>query len=191
MRDVWTRFEAWLSEHWPEGLASLNPPATDEQITGLQQALGVTLPDDYVACLKIHNGQASNAGGGMFDGYEFLSTDEILAQWAVWKELLDGGDFAGCNSDPSNGIRDDWWNARWIPITHNGCGDHFCLDFDPDASGSEGQVITMWHDSGERELLSRSFGAWFESYTKRVFSGDVVYSEEYGSLINREDAELS
>ncbi|MCS0584224.1 SMI1/KNR4 family protein [Massilia pinisoli] len=190
MHGLWTRFEIWLSEHWPDGLASLNPPATDEQIAGLQKALGVTLPDDYVACLKIHNGQASNSGG-MFDGYEFLSTDEILAQWTVWKELLDGGDFAGYKSDPANGIRGDWWNAGWIPFTHNGCGDHFCLDLAPDTAGSQGQVITMWHDWGERERLSPSFGAWFTSYTKRVFSGDVVYSDEYDSLVNREDAELS
>ena len=190
MHSLWNRFDAWLSEHWPEGLASLNPPATDQQIADLQEALGVTLPDDYVACLKIHNGQAANAGG-MFDGSEFLSTDEILVQWKVWKDLLDGGDFAGITSDPANGIRDDWWNARWIPFTYNGCGDHLCLDLDPATSGGSGQVITMWHDSAERELISPSFGNWFKAYTKRVFSGDIVYSEEYGGLINREDAELS
>jgi cell wall assembly regulator SMI1 len=190
MQSLWTRFEAWLSENWPEGLASLNPPATNEQIAHLQEALGVTLPDDYVACLKIHNGQNTNVGG-LFDGSEFLSNDEILAQWAVWKDLLDGGEFADIESEPANGVRNDWWNASWIPFTHNGGGDHLCLDLAPDASGSSGQVITMWHDSAERELLAPSFGSWFNSYTKRVFSGDIVYSPEYGGLINREDADLT
>lgn len=190
MHGLWTRFEGWLSEHWPDGLASLNPPATDEQIQRLQEALGRTLPDDYVACLKIHNGQATN-GGGMFDGSEFLSTDEILAQWTVWKELLDGGDFADIKSDPASGIRDDWWNAGWIPFTHNGGGDHLCLDLVPETSGSLGQVITMWHDSGERELVAPNFENWFKSYIKQVFSGAIVYSDEYGGLINREDAELA
>lgn len=190
MQSSWTRFEAWLSEHWPEGLASLNPPATGKQIADLQEALGVTLPDDYVNCLKIHNGQSADVGG-LFDCAEFLSTDEILAQWTVWKDLLDGGDFDGIESAPANGIRNDWWNSRWIPFTHNGSGDHFCLDLAPDASGTPGQVITMWHDSEARELISSGFGNWFKAYTRRVFAGDIVYSEDYGGLINREDAELS
>jgi cell wall assembly regulator SMI1 len=187
MHSLWTRFEVWLAEHWPEGLASLNAPATDEQIARLQEALGLTLPDDYVACLKIHNGQAANVGG-IFEGSEFLSTDEILAQWTIWKDLLDGGDFIGIKSDPSNGVRDDWWNVSWIPFTYNGSGDHLCLDLAPHACGSSGQVITMWHDSSERELLAPNFRSWFNSYLKRVFSGDVVYSDEYGGLINSEDA---
>ena len=31
MQTHWTQFEAWLAEHWPEGLAGLNPPATDQE----------------------------------------------------------------------------------------------------------------------------------------------------------------
>ncbi len=190
MNSQWTRFEEWLSEHWPAGLASLNPPATDEQIARLETALGCKLPDDYVSCLKIHNGQDTNVGG-LFDGSEFLSTDEILAQWTVWKDLLDGGEFAGINSNPASGVRNDWWHAGWIPFTHNGGGDHLCLDLAPAPAGNVGQVISMWHDYGERDLKAPGFNAWFKAYTKRVFSGAVVYSDEYGGLINREDAELS
>lgn len=190
MHAVWTKFEAWLSQNWPEGLASLNPPATDEEIAGLQAALGVTLPEDYVACLKVHNGQDPDIGG-LFEGTEFLSTDEILAQWTVWKEVLDGGKLAGAQSEPDSGIRNDWWNAAWIPFTHNGGGDHLCLDLAPDTSGTPGQVITMWHDSGTRVLVAPGFGAWFESYTDRVLAGDIVYSEDYCGLVDREDAEAA
>lgn len=186
MRNTWTRFEAWLSEHWPEGLASLNPPATDEQIASLQEAIGLTLPEAFVVCLKIHNGQDPSSGG-LFNATEFLSTDRILAEWTVWKELLDDDDFEGIESDPQAGIRNDWWNASWIPFTYNGSGDHLCLDLAPDTSGSLGQVITMWHDQGERELIAPNFSAWFESYVGRVFSGDVVYSDEYGGLVDQED----
>ena len=46
MQTHWTQFEAWLAEHWPEGLAGLNPPATDQEIADLEQALGVVLPPD-------------------------------------------------------------------------------------------------------------------------------------------------
>jgi cell wall assembly regulator SMI1 len=187
MHSLWNKFEVWLSEHWPEGLAGLNPPATDQQIAELEKSLRVVLPEDYVTCLKIHNGQSQEIGG-LFDGSEFLSTDEILVQWSVWKELLDSGEFAGINSDPATGVKNDWWNARWIPFTHNGGGDHLCLDLAPETSGSSGQVIAMWHDSSERELVAPNFGTWFKSYAKSVFSGEFVYSDDYGGLINREEA---
>lgn len=189
VRDVWNRFESWLSAHWPEGLGALNPPATDEQIAALQESIGLALPEDYVACLKVHNGQSYGVGG-LFDGAEFLSTDEVLNQWKIWKGLLDGGEFAGIVSDPARGVRNDWWHPGWIPFTHNGGGDHLCLDLAPGASGSPGQVITMWHDSGERDCIAPDFGTWFTSYTKRAFSGDIVYSDEYGCLIDRQDAGL-
>jgi cell wall assembly regulator SMI1 len=190
MKNLWDRFEAWLAENWPEGLACLNPPASDEQITSLEQALGVKLPEDYVTCLKIHNGQRTNSGGDLFDGGEFLSSDEVLGQWNIWKELLDDGDFDGAESEPAHGIGNDWWNARWIPFTHNGGGDHFCIDLAPAATGQAGQVISMWHDSAERTLLAPDFGAWLKTYVDAVCAGDYVYAEEYDAIVSREDAGL-
>lgn len=183
METIWIQFENWLKSNWPEGLADLNPPATDDEINELQIALGVQLPLDFIACLKVHNGQG-NMAGGIFDNSEFLSTNEILSQWQVWKDLLDSGDFQGIQSEPSIGIRNDWWNPKWIPITHNGGGDHYCIDLAPSPDGSSGQIITMWHDMGNREVQSPNFAQWFERYVKAVQAGQYVYSEDFGGLID-------
>lgn len=190
MQSLWTRFEAWLAENWPEGLADLNPPATDAQIDSLEKAIGAKLPDDYIACLKIHNGQDTMMAG-VFGGSEFLSTEFVLDEWAVWKELIESGTFEGNQGVPDSGIKDNWWNPRWIPFTHNGGGDHFCLDLDPAKGGSPGQVITMWHDSGERAFIATNFTAWFTQYVDKVVAGKYVYSEDYGGLIDSEDAQAA
>lgn len=182
MKDDWDRFERWLSKNWPDGLDDLNPPASDDEIAKLEEALGTRLPADFVACLKVHNGQKSMAGG-LFDNSEFLSVEAILDQWQVWKDLLDGGDFDGVTSDADRGVKNDWWNARWIPFTHNGGGDHYCLDLDPAEGGGHGQVITMWHDAGEREVLATSFKNWFRSYVDEVVDGQYAYSDDYGGLV--------
>ncbi|RYE42992.1 MAG: molybdenum cofactor biosynthesis protein MoeA [Hyphomicrobiales bacterium] len=187
MNELWQKFEDWLSVHWPDGLASLNPPATDEEISTLEEALGAELPHGFVSCLKIHNGQSESAGG-LFDNSEFLSTSAILDQWKVWKELLDSGDFNGIESVPEDGIRRDWWNALWIPFTHNGGGDHYCLDLAPAKGGQVGQIITMWHDMAERELQDTSFEAWFENYVIAVTSGEYTYSEDFGGLVHKDHA---
>ncbi len=115
---------------------------------------------------------------------EFLSCEEIYSQWLVWKELLDGGDFKDISSEPEKGVKNDWWNPKWIPFTHNGGGDHLCLDLDPAVSGSAGQVITMWHDMEMREVKAGSFGEYFDTYVAGVLAGKYVYSEEYGGLVD-------
>ncbi|MCE1184953.1 MAG: SMI1/KNR4 family protein [Rhodocyclales bacterium] len=183
MQELWEHFETWLRNHWPEGLKALNPPASAQDIEALEQALGLTLPQDFVACLRLHNGQDSTAGG-LFDGAEFLSTHAILGQWKIWKDLLDSGDFAGISSEPAAGIRNDWWNPKWIPFTHNGGGDHLCLDLAPTPEGQSGQIITMWHDMGNRERLAESFQAWLAHYIQDVQAGRYVYSDDFGGLVD-------
>lgn len=145
---------------WPLS-DDLNPPATDADITTLEQQLGVTLPADYVQVLRQHNGQRGLADG-LFDGQEFLSTQNVLAQWQIWKGLHDTGAFNGQRSSPAPGVRDDWWNPRWIPFTHDGSGNHLCLDLDPAEGGTVGQVITVWHDSGERAVQGSGCGEWLD-----------------------------
>lgn len=185
--DAWAAFESWLSQHWPDGLKDLCPPATDEEIRNLETRLGVSLPSDFLEFLKIHNGQKGSAGG-LFDNSEFLSTTAIIEQWKVWKDLLDSGDFNGYKSEPEAGVRDDWWNSKWIPFTHNGSGDHYCLDLAPSAVGQEGQIITMWHDMGTRAVEASSFKLWFAMYVDAVKAGKYVYSEDFGGLVDADFA---
>lgn len=167
MKQQWTKLEAILQDADPVLLADLAPPATDAEITALEQALGMSLPADFVVCLKIHNGQHGNSHG-LFDDAEFLSTSRILQEWRIWKGLLDGGDFEGAESSPQSGIRSVWWSPAWIPFTYNGAGDHLCLDLDPSAEGARGQIITLWHDDGTREKQADSFTQWFTQYVDKL-----------------------
>lgn len=150
---------------WP-ALDDLNPPAIDADLATLEQQLGVTLPAEYLQMLQQHNGQRG-LGDGLFDGQEFLSTQNVFAQWRIWKGLHDTGAFDGQRSSPAPGVRADWWNPRWIPFTHDGGGNHLCLDLDPAEGGTAGQVITVWHDSGERALAGSSFGDWCTRWQQR------------------------
>lgn len=179
----WAQLDTWLKTHWPAGYADLNPPASDADILALEQALGARLPADYVASLKVHNGQAGK-GGGLIDNADLLSTTAVLQEWNVWKELFDGGEFRTYHSRPDAGVKAGWWNPAWVPITHNGAGDHFCIDLDPAGGGSAGQVITMWHDAGDRKRLAASFSTWFAQYVDAVLRGRYRHSEKFGGLVD-------
>lgn len=186
MRDAWTRIERWLEAHAPEPRGILNPGASEEEIAALEREVGLRLPDDVRESLRIHDGQAPDAPG-LINACELLSTARIAGEWRAWKELLDGGDFDDAESDPAPGIRGDWWNAAWIPLTHDFGGNHDCLDLDPAPGGRAGQIISMWHDDAERRVLAGSFREWLSAFADGLENGDYVYSEEYDAVVRADD----
>lgn len=70
--------------------------------------------------------------------------------------------------------------------THDGAGNHDCLDLSPAAGGNVGQIISMWHDGDARELLAPSFQTWLQTYVEGLESGRLVYAEVYGCIADVE-----
>jgi cell wall assembly regulator SMI1 len=174
----WERIEAHLQKHAALDESSqpfLKPGATGEEIASAESVLGSRFPEDFRASLGRHNGQAR---------YEILlgigallSTQEIVEQWRVWKELLDEGSFEDDAGSPDPGVKADWWNPRWIPITHDGGGDHDCVDMDPAEGGVAGQIIEMWHDDDVRPLRAPSFLSWLTAAASGLEDGTLVWDE--------------
>ena len=120
-----------------------------------------------------------------------LSTDRILQEWKVWKELLEINTFDQNGSirkiEAPSAIQSVWMHQAWIPFTYNGGGDHYCLDLAPTSSGKKGQVITMIHDDAKRQLLGESFEAWVADYVQKLETGFYVYSEADESIMASEE----
>lgn len=185
MNEEFDKFKQWLAHNYSDGLLDLNPPATDDEIEELTNTLDVELPDDFLSVLKIHNGQKGKAAW-LFDSQEFLSTKRIIEEYNIWKNLLED-ELQDKVSTPDDGVKNDWWNKKWIPFTSDGCGDHYCLDLSPANTGTKGQVITLWYESSEREIVSRSFTQWFEEYVNQLNSGELFYSKEYNSIVYKDE----
>ncbi|MGI4789408.1 MAG: SMI1/KNR4 family protein [Janthinobacterium lividum] len=188
MAATWQRIEDWLGENAPEIAKSLRPGASNEKIRATERTLGLSFPDDFCDSYRCHDGQETNAFGvtvcgGFVEGGDFLSLTSITDHWQGWKGVLDAGTFEGIQSYPGPGVRSDWWNPRWIPITHDGGGNHFCLDLDPAPGGKMGQIITMWHDEGERVVVADSFRDWLTRLADEYEAGEWVYSEEDGGVV--------
>jgi len=184
MNEEFDKFKQWLSLNYSDGLLDLNPPATDAQIEELTSTLGLTLPEDFTDVLRIHNGQKGKSAW-LFDSQEFLSTHRIIEEFNIWKNLLNS-ELKGKLSTADEGVKNDWYNLNWIPFTSDGCGNHYCLDLSPSPTGKKGQVITLWYESSEREIVSGSFTQWFEEYVKELFSGELIYSKEYNSIVYKD-----
>ncbi|WP_347880366.1 SMI1/KNR4 family protein [Burkholderia stagnalis] len=159
LHETWKRLDEWFSADSTRLPGGLNGPASGDDIAALHAALGVMPPEEFVESLRIHDGQAE-PGPAFADGDALLSARDIVAQWSIWKGLVDGGDFDDITSEPDPGIKDDWYNLKWIPFTHDGSGNHLCLDLDPAEGGTVGQVIRVWHDDAERVRVAGSYSEW-------------------------------
>jgi cell wall assembly regulator SMI1 len=188
MKETWTKIEEWLKNNAGQIYESLNKGATDEDFEELEELIDKKLPEDFKTFYHIHNGQ-EQTGLGLIDAEELLSVERIMEEWNVWKELYDQGVFGDSVSEADMGVKEVWWNPLWIPITYDGSGNHYCLDLSPDEGGKKGQIIRIWHDSPERELIADSFREWIGYFAEDLEDGEYFFSEEYGGLVNSEDVE--
>lgn len=192
MEATWKIIETWLADKAPHLSGALNRGATQEAVDKFEALTGAKLPADFVAFYKIHNGQ-DNDMDWLMDGEELLSMERITDEWKSWKELqhdFKGDDGKPYTSNPEAGIKADWWNPLWIPVTYNGGGDHICLDLDPAPGGKIGQMIRLWHDDPVRSLEADSFREWITEFATGLQQGEYVYSKDWGAIINKEEAEL-
>jgi hypothetical protein len=66
LRLIWTKLEAWLLEHSPEGLASLQPGANESEIAAFEASIGQTLPPEVRFLYSLHNGQQDVLRDGIY-----------------------------------------------------------------------------------------------------------------------------
>ena len=175
IKDYWKRIENYVAKNNPDLDAVLQKGANTTAIKELEKVTGIKFPKDFTDFYKIHNGQTPNTTGIINnDGLpeELLSVERMLDEWKIWKGLIDKNDFEGSKSDPDTGIKDDWYNEKWIPITYDGCGNHICIDFSPANEGNEGQIIRMWHDDASRVLIASTFKQWLADFVNDIEEDD-------------------
>lgn len=180
--ETWELIKSWIAKNIPKGIESIQLGASDDQASDIEDKLGVIFPSDFKEYYKIHNAQTNSAPPILPSG-NLLSLEEILNQWNIWKGLHENGIFATAVSEPNcSSIRDDWWNPNWIPFTHDGHGNHLCLDLAPTENGISGQIISVYHDSPERELISNSFKDWFGGLAQEYESGLFRFNPSNGCI---------
>jgi len=172
----------------PVLLENLNPGATKADFAVLETAIDKRLPLAFKNFYKIHNGQREGSNG-LVDAEELLSTGRMLGEWRTWKELLDEDIFDDGRAEPDPGVKKVWFNRYWIPVTYDGAGNHYCMDLDPAPGGRVSQIIRMDHEIGRRELVAPTFKAWVKNYVKKLQTGEYIYSEKWGGVVDKKKVE--
>jgi cell wall assembly regulator SMI1 len=180
MDETWERIERWLRQHAPEAFDALRPPASPEEIAGLERLIGTALPDDYRASLRRHDGQ--KAVDHLFDVWELSPIKSVASHWTnmceVERQLKQ--ELSGAVRVRVTGpVRPVRWSDLWVPFADSGMGYKLCLDLDPAPGGNRGQVVEFRHDVSERVVHAPSFADWL-SREADDFEGGRYKIDEIG-----------
>jgi cell wall assembly regulator SMI1 len=187
IRNTWTRIENWYRAHVPSEDFFLSPRAENQDIRNVEQVIGIRLPKVVKESYRIHNGSDHHA---VFEyGFHLLSLEDVLKSWEMWREHVKNGVFDGMTPNPQGPIKKDWWNLKWIPITHNSGGDHHCVDMDPDKGGVKGQVIKFSHEPGPQRVVGKSLELWLLDFAERLENGKLQFDklEHWMVPVNQEE----
>lgn len=138
-------------------------PATENAIARAEKDLGVELPEDYKAFLRIRNGTSDLADviwGGL---HQIEDIADVTARCA---ELERDPDAPLPPADQVDArIKREKWNDGWVVITTSARGrDHICIDLDPAEPGTHGQIFEFAIDDSGRRWVAASFTEYLDEY---------------------------
>jgi cell wall assembly regulator SMI1 len=186
---VLARLDAWYAAHLPTDKYVLNPPATDSQLDAFERLIGFKMPRSYRQLYRWHDGEEDDRWGHIY-GLPLLSLHQAGAQWTAWNEVLAG--FGGNRYEipgagwPQGAVDPAYINPRWIPLTHDGSGNHIGLDFDPWPGGRLGQVILYGRDEDVKAVLAQSLGQFLDWIASLLESGNFRLEVEPGERVLRQ-----
>ncbi|WP_228062085.1 SMI1/KNR4 family protein [Coleofasciculus sp. LEGE 07081] len=182
IQNIWNDIKEWYTENASSLLENLKDGVSDQELREFEERVGLALPDDYKASLKLHNGDV------YIHDYNYLSLDGVLNRWLRMKKMSEEGGFEGREVfEAGEGIiQNTWWHPGWIPFAEDGGGNLICIDMAPDADGVVGQILNMELRSGPGVSEYTSFLEYLEHYKDDLYAG-VYEVDEDGYIIEKLD----
>jgi cell wall assembly regulator SMI1 len=153
MNDLIARLDKWLRVNRPDYYPDLQPGVTATEISKFEKQFALQVPQLFKELYMWRNGQASIFSTSLQFNRTFMSIELINGSRDVLNRLLDLGEF-----------EQNWWHREWIPFLSNGGGDYLCIDLAGVFTGTEGQIITFWHDWESRNIEYPSLEKWLEVF---------------------------
>src|SRR5262245_46429161 len=90
IEDSWAVIHEWIGRNHPSMLSLLNGPAKAAEFKRLERRLGQTLPDDFKASYRVHDG--SERTSGVLVGLSLMSLAVVGRTWEGWAKIADDED---------------------------------------------------------------------------------------------------
>lgn len=143
------------------------------------------------------------ASGGLFFGLHFLPLEEVMREWAFWRQAehdpstgRNPAVLATMASIPPRWIKSVYACRGWLPLLSDRTGNYVGVDLDPGQGGSWGQVIVFGRDFDRKCVLWKGegeggWGKWLASFVDELESGDGWEADKTTSSDEEEEAGYS
>jgi cell wall assembly regulator SMI1 len=183
IRPVIARLDTWFSTHLRSDRYRFNSAATNDELDAFEHTIGLKLPQGYRQLYTWHDGEDDDRWGHIF-GLPLLPLKEAASQWKSWNGVLSelGGNRYTIPGGawPDGAVDPAYVNPLWIPLTHDGSGNHIGIDFDPWPRGRVGQIILYGRDEDIKIVIAQSLGQFLEWIANLLESGNFRLGTEPG-----------
>lgn len=173
--ELWQRIDTWLHTFAPTRAALFGPGVTPEELAEAEETLGLTLPADFKASYRIHNGAESESG--LLMGYSIFSPlSGVVSSPEAYKALLLDATWAAkvpywVRYQQNLPVQPVWRHPSWLDFAARGDGDTWCIDLAPAPGGHIGQVLFWSHETSVGGVLFPSFEALLSAYADQLEAG--------------------
>lgn len=176
----WIVLREKIESKFPALIDVINNESNVESLNKIADLVGNTLPQSFVSIYANCNGQFRTKAGFVF-GLSLLSTEKIIHELNVWREIIDQG-LAGlnesCSSLTPSAIKIEYANTKWLPLLGDGGGNFIGVDFDPGPTGTKGQIINFGRDEDDKCVFAKSLDDFLVLLTELLNSPSLVEEED-------------
>ncbi|AZV41769.1 SMI1/KNR4 family protein [Peribacillus asahii] len=163
-KEIWDEYASFMESKYKDNLVSLKPGNSRERIENAVKQLQLKIPDDFLELYTICDGndtdewidkiEETGVAYAHIFGNPLMSIEEIEQEvkgnlnWEKPDESI--------KSIPAGKVKTNPMLHKKIPIYHDGGGNFFAIDLDPDLHGTYGQIIWVDHEYEEREVFASS-----------------------------------
>lgn len=173
---------SWMHENSILSDEDVGPPASEAELALLDEIYNYRIPLELKLFYKIHNGQMGRSNG-IFAGYHFMSTDDIVDAQALASDLHNDAtmDLHSASLVPGEILPISSHPER-ISFAHGGGGNYLAIDLKPGDTGRIGQVINCGRDESPMQVIAPSFYVFIVKYYQVVSEGKIrpVLDEDLG-----------
>jgi len=165
----------------PAIYATLNPPASKNEIIALEETVGTALPDSFKDYLLTLNGQISD-GLPMLGYNRFLSIDEIIDLINAQRDTLGNGVLSEYYTE--NKVQPVLWDDLWIPFAELDA-QMLILDLHAGKNGQDGQVLQLWPGcvlDADDIVCADSFEQFSEEVLRRLRNSEFNGEDDFISF---------
>jgi cell wall assembly regulator SMI1 len=185
---LWERLEAWAQREAPSMLALLRGPASEADLASLERAIGVTLPADLRASLRVHDGETQDDYLRVWRGAgHLLTAAEILESWSNCRGFAEEPDAEAAAEQVTEGIisvegpvHAVAFREGWIPFMDMNGDTTWFVDLDPAPGGRHGQVIEVYLEGCQWKVLAPSYEAFLRAYVEALEAGEFAARDPAG-----------